>query len=82
MVKRTDNRIKNKDQYEALRDKGYSKSKSARIANTPVDEMDEGMGVKYESRTKNELYQKAKQVGIKGRSKMNKKKLINALRYN
>ena len=28
-------RIKNEDQYEALRDKGYSKEKSARIANTP-----------------------------------------------
>ena len=28
-------RIKNEDQYEALRDKGYSKEKAARIANTP-----------------------------------------------
>jgi hypothetical protein len=28
-------RIKNEVQYEALRDKGYSKTKSARIANTP-----------------------------------------------
>lgn len=27
--------IKNEDQYEALRDQGYSKEKSARIANTP-----------------------------------------------
>ena len=27
-------RIKNEEQYEALRDKGYSKEKSARIANT------------------------------------------------
>jgi len=26
--------IKDKDQYEALRDKGYSKEKSARIANS------------------------------------------------
>ncbi|HIO26471.1 MAG TPA: Rho termination factor, partial [Flavobacteriaceae bacterium] len=28
-------RIKNEDQYEALRDQGYSKEKSARIANSP-----------------------------------------------
>ena len=28
-----DPRIKNEDKYEALRDKGYSKEKSARIAN-------------------------------------------------
>jgi len=27
--------IKNEEQYEALRDKGYSKEKSARIANSP-----------------------------------------------
>ena len=27
--------IKNEDQYEALRDQGYSKEKSARIANSP-----------------------------------------------
>lgn len=27
--------IKNEDQYEALRDKGYSKQKAARIANSP-----------------------------------------------
>ena len=27
--------VKNEEQYEALRDKGYSKQKAARIANTP-----------------------------------------------
>jgi len=27
--------VKNEKQYEALRDKGYSKQKAARIANTP-----------------------------------------------
>jgi len=77
-----DNSIKNEDQYEALRDKGYSKEKSARIANTPNSGVKGGNAEKYEERTKEELYKKAKEVGIKGRSKMNKKELITALRNN
>ncbi len=70
------NRIKNEDQYEALRDQGMSKEKAARIANSK----DEGGGKKYENRTKKELYQQAQKVGIEGRSKMNKSELIEALR--
>lgn len=73
--------IKNEEQYEALRDKGMSKQKAARIANTPSDEMDYDSR-SYESRTKDELYQKAKEVGIEGRSKMTKSELIEALRSN
>ena len=80
MAKKTDNRIKNLEQYEALREQGYSKSKSARIANTPDAGVKGGKASTYESRTKSELYEKAKQIGIKGRSKMNKKELIEALR--
>lgn len=34
----------------------------------------------YEVRTKDELYNRAKQLNIKGRSKMNKQQLIEALR--
>ncbi|WP_179344000.1 Rho termination factor N-terminal domain-containing protein [Winogradskyella ursingii] len=75
-------RIKNPDQYEALRDKGYSKEKSARIANTPNSGKKGGEAQPYESWTKEELYDQAKNVGIDGRSKMNKKQLINALRNN
>ena len=74
--------VKNEEQYEALRDKGYSKQKSARIANTPDSGVKGGTSSKYEERTKDELYDKAKQVGIKGRSKMSKKELIEALRNN
>jgi len=73
-------RIKNEDQYEALRDQGYSKEKSARIANTPNAGKKGGKSEKYEERTKNELYEQAKKIGIEGRSKMTKKELIEALR--
>lgn len=77
-----DNRIKNEKQYEALRDKGVSKQKAARIANTENSGEKGGKASKYDERTKDELYKKAKQVGIEGRSKMSKKDLIDALRNN
>ncbi|HKJ42381.1 MAG TPA: Rho termination factor N-terminal domain-containing protein [Sunxiuqinia sp.] len=74
--------IKNEEQYEALREQGYSKQKSARIANTQNAGDKGGSSSKYEERTKQELYQKAQQVGIEGRSKMSKQELIDALRGN
>ena len=74
--------VKNEEQYEALREKGYSKQKSARIANTPDSGTKGGSSSKYEERTKQELYKKAQQVGIEGRSTMNKAELIEALRNN
>lgn len=73
-------RIKNEDQYEALRDEGASKEKAARIANSSQSGKKGGKSSKYEDRSKEELYKKAKEVGIEGRSKMSKKELINALR--
>lgn len=74
------NKIKNEDQYEALRDKGASKEKAARIANSSNSGKKGGKAGKYEERSKSELYKKAKEVGIEGRSKMNKEQLIDALR--
>lgn len=72
--------VKDKDQYEALRDKGYSKEKSARIANSKGAEKRGGKAKAYEDQTKQQLYDKAKEVGIEGRSKMNKRQLMDALR--
>lgn len=73
-------RIKNEKQYEALVDKGMSKTKAARIANTPDAGKKGGKVEKYEDRTKKDLYKKATEVGIERRSKMSKDELINALR--
>ena len=74
--------VKNADQYEALRDKGYSKEKSARIANSKGAEHRGGKAKAYEDQTKQELYEQAKKIGIEGRSKMNKAELTKALRTN
>ena len=74
--------IQNEEQYEALVDKGYSKEKAARIANTEDAGKKGGKASTYEERTKKELYDQAKQIGIDGRSKMSKKELISALRNN
>lgn len=75
-------RIKNEEQYEALVEKGYSKEKAARIANTPDSGKKGGKAKPYEQWTKQELYAQAKNVGIDGRSKMDKGELIHALRNN
>ncbi|QDH81605.1 Rho termination factor [Echinicola soli] len=74
--------IKNDEQYEALRDQGMSKSKAARIANTPDAGKKGGKSKPYEEWTKEELYDQAQKVDIQGRSKMDKEQLIKALRSN
>jgi hypothetical protein len=74
--------VKDKDQYEALRDKGYSKEKSARISNSKGAERRGGKAKSYDEQTKEQVYAEAKKVGIKGRSKMTKKELVHALRSN
>ncbi len=85
MTKNHGNQIKNDDTYEELRDKGESKEKAARIANAQANKDQNpshkgGKSEKYEDRTKDELMEKAKDVGIEERSDMNKEELINALR--
>ena len=74
--------IKDEEQYEALRDEGMSKEKAARIANTDRTTAGKrgGTSDQYEDWSKDELYDKAQEVGIEGRSDMSKDELIDALR--
>jgi hypothetical protein len=74
--------IKDDEQYEALRRDGMSKEKAARIANSDRHATAEkgGSSPAYEEWSKDDLYEKAKEVGIEGRSSMDKGELIDALR--
>ncbi len=72
--------IKDEEQYEALRDEGYSKEKAARIANTPDAGRKGGKQPPYEDWTKDELYERARELDVEGRSDMTKDDLIDALR--
>ena len=78
--------INDSDQYEALRHQGMSKEKAARISNASFSEGRSAVGRRggrardYDERTKDELLQRARELGVEGRSKMNKAELIRALR--
>jgi hypothetical protein len=74
--------VKDERRYEAMRREGMSKEKAARIANTDpkVAGRRGGKAAEYEEWSKDDLYDKAKKVGIEGRSKMSKRQLISALR--
>jgi hypothetical protein len=75
--------IKDEKTYRSLRKKGESKEKSARIANASAGSSRRTTAAKggsYSDWSKQDLLKRAKQIGIKGRSAMNKKQLANALR--
>src|SRR4051812_44288841 len=75
--------VKDDEQYEALRREGASKEKAARIANAG-DRSDTGrkggQSGSYDDWTKDELEDRAAEIGIEGRSDMSKDELIDALR--
>jgi hypothetical protein len=66
------------------REEGASKEKAARIANAKAGGEDVsrkgGEAESYEDRTKEELEERAREIGIEGRSDMSKDELIDALR--
>ena len=77
--------IKDDEAYEALRDQGYSKQKSAAIANAQANDDQHpsekgGHAKPYEEWTKDELYDRAQELDVEGRSDMTKDELIDALR--
>ncbi len=74
--------IKDDEQYESLREEGMSKEKAARIANTDRQTAGKrgGTSPSYDEWTVDDLRQRAKEIGIDGRSTMNKDELIQALR--
>ncbi len=78
--------IKDDEQYEALRKQGESKEKAARIANASSNEGRSKIGERggesgsYDDWSVDELQDRAAEIGIEGRSGMDKKELIRALR--
>jgi hypothetical protein len=76
--------IKDDKLYEELREEGASKEKAARIANAKAAGTDVskkgGQAEDYDERTKDELEDRARELGIEGHSEMSKDELINALR--
>ncbi|GEL23884.1 hypothetical protein PSU4_28380 [Pseudonocardia sulfidoxydans NBRC 16205] len=78
--------IKDEKTYEEIRKKGGSKEKAARIANASAAEGKKkvsargGKAGSYDDMTKDELYDRAKKIGIDGRSSMSKSELEKALR--
>ena len=85
MTKDHGSQIKDDELYEDLRDKGYSKEKAARISNAKANpdmhpSKKGGKSPAYEEWTKEDLYGRAQELDIEGRSDMTKDELIKALR--
>jgi hypothetical protein len=74
--------IKDDEQYERLREQGESKEKAARIANTDRSAAGKrgGQSGSYEDWNKDDLLERAREIGIEGRSNLSRDELIDALR--
>ncbi|CBT77327.1 MULTISPECIES: DUF7218 family protein [Glutamicibacter] len=86
MAGKDSSRIKDEELYEELRDEGNSKQKSARIANAAARDGRSAVGKRggkagdYEDWSVQQLRDRAREIGVEGRSKMRKAELIKALR--
>jgi hypothetical protein len=84
MAKNHGSSVKDDKTYEGVRKSGASKEKAARIANAKAGggapSKKGGKASSYEDQTKQQLQKRAAEVGIEGRSKMDKGELIDALR--
>ena len=85
MAKDHGTQVKDDAKYEALREKGMSKEKAARISNAQANPQMHpsrkgGKQPSYEEWTKEELYRRAKEIGVEVKSSMRKQELIDALR--
>jgi Rho termination factor-like protein len=78
--------VKNKALYKRLRNLGVSVKESTRVANSSAKasgkraSQPSGAASSFANLKVPELRRRAKQAGVKGRSTMNKKQLIKALR--
>lgn len=78
--------VKDDEVYEAIRREGGSKEKAARIANAASNEGRSSVGERgghaedLDDRTVDELQQRARELGIEGRSDMTKRELVDAIR--
>ena len=72
--------IKDDAVYEALLKQGASPGKAARIANAKAAGTLKHDSTHLEDRSKAELMEEAKKIGIEGRSKMDKAALVKAIR--
>lgn len=86
VAKKAGTGVKNKALYKRLRNLGVSAKESVRVANTSAKTprkkaSQRGAAVSsYDNVKVPELQRRAKKAGIKGRSTMNKKQLVKALR--
>ncbi len=81
--------LKNPELYEELREQGASKEKAARISNAQAKYGNKGENApsrkggsssRYEDWRRDDLYAKAREIGLTGLSRATKSDLIQALR--
>lgn len=78
--------IKDERVYQALRREGAGKERAARIANAAAKSGRSAIGrrggkaERYDEMRKPELLERARELGVRGRSRMTRAELIDALR--